>query len=459
MISQCIWKTNEFGEADVSVLKINSEVATDNDKEEFLEILKTGEATKDQKSNFANNFLFFQKKIDKFSLEYPTYFPYFPARILKNCILLPIDAESQDYALRIFSTLNDRGLPLSDADIFKAQFYKFYGDKGEKEKFITQWKELEEIFHPLTGTPMDELFTRYMYYVRAKQGIKSSTTEALRKFYERENYRLLKQEETFNNLKILADFWQDVSSQDDKRFSYEILKKLFILNYAPNGMWTYFVSVFFMHNKDTDEKLDDNEFGVFLSKIIAFIWAYAVTNPGVNALRTPVYAEMLNIISDKSVEFAGFKFDSKQIKIIFDNYSFNNNRPITRSMLTWWAFYNNEQTLPKIETVFEIEHIFSKNRQKIDKSLIDIKNLESLGNKSLLEKGINIRASDYRFSDKINYYKGLINSKKRQKVATVINELIELSYNADFTEKDIEERKYKMIERFISFLNENNLIK
>lgn len=42
MISQCLWKTNEFGDADMNVLKINSEVATDNDKDEFLDILKTG---------------------------------------------------------------------------------------------------------------------------------------------------------------------------------------------------------------------------------------------------------------------------------------------------------------------------------------------------------------------------------------------------------------------------------
>ena len=55
---------------------------------------------------------------------------------MQNCILLPIEAESQDTALRIFSTLNDRGKPLSDADIFKAQFYKYYSDKGEKERPI-----------------------------------------------------------------------------------------------------------------------------------------------------------------------------------------------------------------------------------------------------------------------------------------------------------------------------------
>ena len=464
MISQCLWKADEFGKADLNVLKINSEVATDDDKEEFLNILKTGVVGKDQKSSYANNFRYFQDKINKFLSVYPAYISYFPARILGNCILLPIEAESQDTALRIFSTLNDRGLPLSDADIFKAQFYQFYGDKGEKDSFITQWKELEEIckeiFHPITGTPMDELFTRYMYYVRAKQGNKSSTTEALRKFYEKEQYSLLKKEETFSNLKILAKFWNDVSSQNNERFSDEILKKLFILNHAPNGMWNYFVSVYFMHNKDTGDKLDDQKFGDFLVKIIAFIWTYAVINPGVNALRTPVYAEMVNIVNSRSVDFTDFKFNSDEIKIKFVNYSFNNNRPITRSMLTWWAFIDTDQTLPTLETIFEVEHIFSKKRQENDKILSNSKNLESLGNKSLLEKRINIRASDYRFSDKIKYYQGYTNDKGQRKNGTQINELIKLSKNhTDFTEENIEERNHKILERFISFLDENNLIK
>jgi uncharacterized protein with ParB-like and HNH nuclease domain len=59
-ISGCIWKTNEFGKAELNVLKINSEVATDSDKEEFLEILQTGLVNKIQKSNYAKNYLFFQ---------------------------------------------------------------------------------------------------------------------------------------------------------------------------------------------------------------------------------------------------------------------------------------------------------------------------------------------------------------------------------------------------------------
>ena len=464
IIEQCIWKTDEFGKPDKAALKIDSEVATDNDKEEFLIILRTGTTSKDQKSNYAVNFRFMQDKIDEFLSTFPSYFYYLPTRILNNCILLPIEAESQDTALRIFSTLNDRGKPLSDADIFKAQFYKYYSGKGQKESFISRWKVLDElckrIFNPISGTPMDELFTRYMYYERAKMGIKSSTTEALRKFYEREGYSLLKKDETFENLNILANFWNDVSDQNVDRFSDKVLRRLFVLNYAPNGMWTYFVSVYFMNNKDESNLLNDDDFYAFLNIITAFIWTYAVINPGVNALRTPVYAEMVNIVSGVPVEFSDYKFDIATIENMLSNFSFNNVRPITKSMLAWWAFNEDNQKLLSLETVYEIEHIFARSRQDKEKSLSNDKYLEMLGNKALLEKRINIRASDYRFEDKIKYYKGFINSRNQKKEGTQIQELIVFADSqSDFLESNIVERNNKIIQGFLGFLTENSLVR
>lgn len=460
-IEKCIWKTDEFGKPNMEALKIDSEVATDKDKEEFLEILRTGEAQKSQKSSYAVNYRFFQEKIEEFLNNYAGYFAYMPIRILNNCILLPIEAESQDTALRIFSTLNDRGKPLSDADIFKAQFYKFYTKLGKKDEFIQRWKELDElcekIFHPISGTPMDELFTRYMYYVRATMGIKSSTTEALRKFYERDSYALLNDEQTFENLVVLAHFWNDVSNQDNTRFSNRVLRRMFVLNYAPNGMWTYFVSVYFMQNKDKDGMLEDDAFYAFLKKITAFIWTYAVTNPGVNALRTPVYAEMVNIVNGQPVTFADNKFNPATIESMFSNFSFHNARPITKSMAAWWAFHDDAQELLSLETVFEVEHIFARNRQDKEKSLTDAKNLESLGNKALLEKRINIGAADYRFEDKKKYYVGFT-KRGVKKDGTKVHELVEMANTlTDFTEADITERSKRIMAAFIEFLRENDL--
>lgn len=462
-VAKCIWKTDEFDKPNKNSLKINSEVATDDDKEEFVNILKTGEILEENKSRYSKNFKYFQDKIDDFLKNYPGYFPYMPNRIMKNCILLPIEAESQDTALRIFSTLNDRGLPLSDADIFKAQFYKVYSAKGEKDEFIEKWRELEDLCNKLfkskKGSPMDELFKCYMYFERANMGNKNTSTEALRTFYEKDSYSLLKKDGVFENIIELAHFWNDVSNQDENKFSENALKKLFILNYAPNGMWNYFTSVYFLKNRDKNEKLEEKKFEDFLGKVIAFIWGYSLVRPGLAPLRGPVYNEMINVIQDKEVTFENYKFDEKDVRIAFENYRFTNRTPFTRSILAWWAFRNNNQEILEIETLFDIEHIFAKNRQNKggNNILSNPKNIENIGNKSLLERKINISASDYRFEDKKEYYLGIKNKKKGK---TKIAELIELAERKDdFIEEDILNRKKLMIDEFIKYLNETNLIK
>lgn len=460
-IEKCIWKTDEFGSADKSTLKIDSEVATDNDKDEFLDLLRTGTVQPSSKSQYVSNYQFFQKRIDEFLQAFASYFPYFPARILGNCILLPIEAESQDTALRIFSTLNDRGLPLADADIFKAQFYKYYGEMDKKDDFISEWKNLEEltssIFYLNAGSPMDELFARYMYYLRAKEGNKSTTTEALRKFYERNKYQYLKRPETIPDLKSLALFWKGISNQDSQRFSESILKKLFVLTYAPNGMWQNIVSVYFLYHRTSEDALSEPEFEVFLDRVTAFVFAYAITNPGVNALRTPVYDEMVNIVNGKDVTFSRYRFNEGQARSFFENYRFTNQRNITRSMVTWFAYTFSDQTLLDVNEIFHLEHIFSKKRQEMEGGLQNSSSIDSLGNKVLLEGSINIRASDYRFEDKKKIYSGE-QRRGKNKDATKIHEIYEILKLEDFGEAQINDRNGEILDKFFAFLHDQELI-
>ena len=463
IISQCIWQTDEFGNADMKHLKIDSEVATDDEKEEFLSILKTGIPSKKATSKYAKNYRFFEKNIENFIGRFAAYLPYFPARILNNCILLPIEADSQDTALRIFSTLNDRGLPLADADIFKAQFYKFFQKLGTKDEFIDNWKELssraERIFNPVYGTPMDELFTKYMYYIRASEGNKSTTTEALRKFYEHKNYSRLLNGDTIDVLLSLMDFWESIYDQNENRFSEEVLKKLFVLKYAPNGMWEYITSVYFLSYRDNEGNLNDAKFIEFLSKITSFIYAYALTNPGVNALRTPLYAEMVKIYNKQQCDFSDFKFARDHISKVLDNYKFTNNRDVTRSLITWYAFTFEEQKRPMDATGFDIEHIYAKERHNKENKLQNPDNLEELGNKILLEKSINIRAADYRFNDKKRYYIGYSDAKGKEYKKSIIAEYAYLTQKDDFLEEDIVERDKLIHEKFINYLKVEGLLK
>lgn len=462
-IAKCIWKTDELGNPDRNVLKIDSQVASDNDKEEFLTILKRGQVDKEQKSRYAENYRFFLSKIKDFLDHFPSYFVYLPSRILRYCILLPIEADNIDTALRIFSTLNDRGKPLSDADIFKAEFYKFYSSMGTKDQFIEEWKELEEltgkIFHPSIGTPMDELFSRYMYYIRALQKNKKTTIEALRKFYEKDGYSLLKKKETFENLKQLAAFWNDVADQNGERFSEDVLRRLYVLNYAPNSMWTFFTSVYYLKNRTDEGMLDDCQFCTFLDKTTAFVLAYSLTNPGLNALRTPIFAEMVNVVEGREVEFGDFLFDETHLRNSIDNYRFVNSRQITKSMLIWWAFHLGDQPLLSLETTIEIEHIYARNRYDHERSLSNKGLVESLGNKAILEKRINIRASDYRFNDKKKYYTGY-QAAKGWKEGTQVQELVAMARECEeFGEEQIRQRYADIVGAFIDYLKGNKLLK
>lgn len=65
-IAKCIWKTDEFGNPDKNKLKIDSEVSTDEDKEEFLSILKTGNIGTAYKSRYAKTYLFLKRRLMSF---------------------------------------------------------------------------------------------------------------------------------------------------------------------------------------------------------------------------------------------------------------------------------------------------------------------------------------------------------------------------------------------------------
>ena len=460
-IARCVWKTDEFDEPDMDRLKIDSEVASDNDKGELLEILKGGTVEPGWRSTYACNYRYFQQKITTMAGEWPSYVALLATRILNNVILLPIEAESQDTALRIFSTLNDRGLPLADADIFKSQFYKHFSSLGRKDEFIERWKALEEtaadIFHPAVGTPMDELFTRYMYYRRACKHIHSTTTQSLRDFFGQDSYKMLKSEESLVDLEVLLDFWKRVDRQEG--FSDRVLRELFALNYAPNGMWTYLLSVWFLANHDEDGSCDEAALYDFLRLITGFIYAYSMERPGVNALRVPVFPQMERIVDHKPVEFSAYCFGREDIASRFRAYAFTNQRRFTRSMLVWWAFQNPKQKLMSLDTRLEIEHIYAKKRTETA-PLSDPSKIEALGNKAMLEKHVNIRASDYRFNDKKKYYEGFVNDKGVEKVGTNNEELLELARTReDFTEGDITNRTDEIIGSFVDYLGALDLLK
>ena len=168
---------------------------------------------------------------------------------------------------------------------------------------------------------------------------------------------------------------------------------------------------------------------------------------------------MINVVNDREVTFSEFKFDKEQTRSAIAIYDFKNGRPITKSMLALRMMLSEDQALPKLSQQFDIEHIYPKKRQENERGLSDAKQIETLGNKALLEKRINIRASDYRFEDKIKYYNGFTNDKGQRKDGTINFELKNISGNyKEFGQQEIAERNNQIIDEFMELLAKNDLI-
>ena len=111
-IGRCIWITNEYGKPFHNELKIDSRVATEETTGELINILCNGLIDDNCQSRYAQNYRFYINKIRSL-LNTSNNFNWLdlPNRILNNYVLFPITAGSRDTALRIFSTLNNRGKP------------------------------------------------------------------------------------------------------------------------------------------------------------------------------------------------------------------------------------------------------------------------------------------------------------------------------------------------------------
>ncbi|WP_233702816.1 DUF262 domain-containing protein [Helicobacter felis] len=155
-IQSCLWRVDHITkEPDYNAPHLRSEAVADEERAILERILKEGlpaEELIDDKnaSNYEKSYRYFCQQLDEFAKKYPNSFHAFCVCVLRACIVLPIGCEGQDgemsleFALCIFHTLNARGLPLNDTDIFKSVIFTY--KKGqEREAFIQRWKELEQV--------------------------------------------------------------------------------------------------------------------------------------------------------------------------------------------------------------------------------------------------------------------------------------------------------------------------
>ena len=402
-IEPTIWRTDKLtGTVDFKNILLTSRVVNNEGNEILRAILESGKTDENAKDNYSRNYRYFQKLFDRHSTENPLMIYQFIYAVLNQAILLPITADTQDTALTIFSTLNDRGLPLSDADIFKAKIYNQL-EVEAKKVFIERWKDLDEQATDANES-IQQLFYYNMFYYRALDQDTNTTTPGVRKYYSANKFERLYKKELLETLFVILNLWKVVNKGEEIEGeawskNNKIKQTLDILTSYPNEFWKYPVVIYYVCYRN--EENFETRFARFLNKLLMELMTKYLMMPTINAVKPDILKLNSAIVASNRPIF-GFKtVDVTQL----EPYIHNPNRNAVRMLLKTLAYEHQDELLPG---KWEIEHIFPQKWQtnyfpKESDSIIKEK-IEHIGNKLPFEKKLNIVAGNGYFSKKKKEY-------------------------------------------------------
>ncbi|MDV6344066.1 DUF262 domain-containing HNH endonuclease family protein [Nitrosomonas sp. Is37] len=447
-IAPCIWDINPISQkvSEKTKIHIESLVATEEDNDTFHKILETGSTIDSATDNYSINYRFFKKQCDEYAETNPMQWKRLCITILQKCIILPIECDTTETALTIFSTLNDRGLPLADSDIFKAQIYRYLETEHKRQEFTNTWKDLTQICKD-AKISIDDVFRYYTHILRARNNDKSKEV-GLRKFYAENKYSRLKVENLISEIMELANFWRYINvnkvPEDEVKyeFSKDTRKYLHCLTCYPNEFWKYATSVFFLKNKDSETF--DIDFCKMLQKLVAFLFAKFIEAPSVNAIKDDIYTSCISLQNQNQLQFK-ITLNEELLNQQIDSHS---SSKLSRALLLLYAYLHPNQS-ELIPDTFDIEHIFPKKWQDTNYNGWNISDaalyLDRFGNKIVFEKKLNIQAGNGYFGIKKQKYSS-------SKIACVLD--LSKYHKNDWVKDDIELKEANFKSNLISFFKD-----
>lgn len=198
----------------------------------------------------------------------------FAKYLMKKVSLLPIVQTADDEkdavgkALTIFETINNRGMDLEDADIFKARLYESAYKKDKRDDFVSQWVDFKSECN-VQGYSVDDIFRYYSHIIRGLQKI-TGGEKKLRDFFTNEDFSPLL---TMSYDKVLGELNKILSIlkflKTDGKKDKEFNTWLQILNEYSNQYPMYAVVVYLYHY-NTESFEDRDAFINFLQSLVRF---------------------------------------------------------------------------------------------------------------------------------------------------------------------------------------------
>lgn len=134
--------------------------------------------------------------------------------IYENLIFAYVCSDTREQAFRLFTILNNRGIPLTTADILKALNLDKISDEAQRNEYAKKWEELEQKY--------GERFDRFLNFIRTMK-LKEKARKNLLEEFEEKIYK--KGMMTYGKESI--DYFRTTSDNYDKLITFDInLKEL-----------------------------------------------------------------------------------------------------------------------------------------------------------------------------------------------------------------------------------------
>ncbi|KIM08827.1 MAG: hypothetical protein KU29_03665 [Sulfurovum sp. FS06-10] len=253
------------------------------EKEKFKELIrectnKKGEfKVKNNLNQFQQNSIYFYYWFSYFIEQQKCDIDKFINYLLEKVYLLPIELrgktkeEAGEKALIIFETINNRGMNLEDADIFKAKLYKRAKTIGEEAIFIDLWKTFKNSCDNL-NIEIDDVFRYYSHIIRGEQGITTNETN-LREFFTIKDYspfHLKKYKEIMEDLNQIIEVLEFINQEKQKESQ---LAKWLQLIEAYTNQYPKFALVVYLYKNRNFEKIEY----IILESIVRYVYYYGST--------------------------------------------------------------------------------------------------------------------------------------------------------------------------------------
>ncbi len=372
-------------------------------------------------------------------------------------------------ALRIFSVLNARGLPLHAIDVFKVELLKKLANKKDQEEFVSRWEDLRQKCLD-NGFAMETLFSQYLIYLESKTS-RENMEEMLVTWFKNLNKTPLEY------LKGVEDFYNaycEVLEMQDRH--------AYLLSYKDDDHLRVILCASLLHH------YSDQDIETLKELLVKFYYQDWVAGQ-TKTTRSQTCCNIINALKEKkSVRYIASivvkkYLDDKNITQRFKENLQDNNlytkfyytgktpkkNSWLRPILILVEYSMSDDPKPKrIEkNDFHVEHILPQKPDPSSRWVEDFSEEErelythSLANLTLLGGTKNAQASNLDFEEKKEIYMGhavKLGKDKRGrekpfKVMTCYRMTIDIAHKyTEWTPKSLEKRKEELIKIIESVL-------